>query len=94
LYTTSTTTVYGSLDYVWTTSWVSQYWKGKTKTNLDFSQQETVSGSGISWAICKCEPHPRQITTLTPEHSVFNRPDALPAAQPTASKHWGLVYWP
>jgi len=23
----------------------------------------------------------------TPHHSVFYRPDALPAAQPTASKH-------
>jgi len=24
-----------------------------------------------------------------PHHSVFYRPHALPAAQPTASKHWG-----
>jgi len=30
----------------------------------------------------------RQITTPAPHHSVFYRPDALPAAQPTASKHW------
>ena len=29
----------------------------------------------------------RQITTPAPHHSVFYRPDALPAAQPTASKH-------
>ena len=43
----------------------------------------TVSGSGISWAICNS-----QITTPAPHHSVFYRPDALPAAQPTASKHW------
>jgi len=28
-----------------------------------------------------------QITTPTSHHSVFYRPDALPAAQPTASKH-------
>jgi len=43
-------------------------------------KQETVSGSGISWAIC----------TLS-----FYRPDALPAAQPTASKHWrhNAVYY-
>jgi len=30
---------------------------------------------------------PRQITTPSPHHSVFYRLDALPAAQPTASKH-------
>ena len=47
-----------------------------------------MSGSGISWAICKSAPSSRQITTPAPHHSVFYRPDALPAAQPTASKHW------
>ena len=50
-------------------------------------KQETVSGSGISWAICKSAPRSRQITTPAPHHSVFYRPDVLPAAQPTASKH-------
>ena len=50
----------------------------------------TVSGTGISWAICKSAPCSRQITTPAPHHSVFYRPDALPAAQPTASKHWRL----
>ena len=50
-------------------------------------EQETVSGSGISWAICKSAPRSRQITMPAPYHSVFYRPDALPAAQPTASKH-------
>ena len=40
------------------------------------------------WAICKSAPCSRQTTTLAPHHSVFYRPDALPAAQPTASKHW------
>jgi len=53
-------------------------------------KQETVSGSGISWATCKSATRSRQITTPAPHHSVFYRPDALPAAQPTASKlkHW------
>jgi len=50
-------------------------------------KQETVSGSGISWDICKSAPGSRQITTPASHHSVFYRPDALPAAQPTASKH-------
>ena len=51
-------------------------------------KQETVSGSGISWVIRKSAPHSRQITTPAPHHSVIYRPDAFPAAQPTASKHW------
>ena len=51
-------------------------------------KQQTVSGSGISWAICKSAPCSRQITTPAPHHSVFYKPDALPAGQPTASKHW------
>ena len=48
-------------------------------------KQETVSGSGISWTICKSAPRSRLITTPAPHHSVFYRPDALPAAKPTAS---------
>jgi len=52
-------------------TWVSQYQKGKTKTNLNFLVQETVSGSGISWAICKSALRPRQITTPAPHHSFF-----------------------
>ena len=51
-------------------------------------KQETVSGNGISWAICNSAPSCRQITMPAPHHSVFYRPDALPATQPTASKHW------
>jgi len=59
----------------------------KGKTNLDLLEQKTVSGSGISWAICKSAPHPRQITTPSPHHSAFYRPDAFPATQPTVSSH-------
>ena len=40
-------------------------------------KQETVSGSGISWATCKSAPRSRQITTPAPHHTVFYRPDAL-----------------
>jgi len=82
--TTTTTTIYGWLNFVRST-WVSRYQKGKTKTNLDFPEQETASGSGISWAICK------DICTLTQTHNhastpplIFYRPDSLP----TVSKHW------
>ena len=61
---------------------------GKAKPVWILLKQETVSGSGISWAICKSVPHSRQITTPAPHHSFFYRPDALPAAQPTASKQY------
>ena len=56
-------------------------------------KQETVSGSGISWAISKSAPRSRQITTQAPHHSVFCRPDALPAAWPSASKHSFIKYY-
>jgi len=65
------------------TTRVSRYQKGKT--NLDFT--EIVSGSGISWAICKSAPCSRQTITPAPHNSVFYRPDALPTTQPTVSKH-------
>jgi len=67
------------------TTRVSRYQKGKT--NLNFTEAR-VSGNGISWAICKSAPRSRQITMPAPHHSVFYRADALPAPQPTASKHW------
>ena len=51
--------------------------------------QETVSGSGISWAICKSAHHSTDNhASPPPHHSVFYRPNALPAAQITSSKHW------
>ena len=34
-------------------------------------KQEMVSGSGISWAICKSASHSREITMPAPHHSVF-----------------------
>ena len=45
-------------------------------------QWVTVASAG-PYAPCS-----RQITTPAPHHSVFYRPDAFPAAQPTASKYW------
>ena len=67
-------------------------WAGtrKVKPIWILLKQVTVSGSGISFAIYKSAPRSRQITMTAPHHSVFYRPDALPAAQPTASKHWRL----
>jgi len=69
-------------------------WAGtrKVKPIWILLKQKTVSGSGISWAICKSAPCSRQITTPAPHHSVFYRPDALNAAQPTVSEHWNICW--
>jgi len=82
------TNYYNCFIQPWTlsrTTQVSRYQKGKT--NLDLLEQEIVSGSGISWIMCKPAPCPREITMPASQHSVFYRPDVLPAAQLTASKH-------
>jgi len=67
-------------------------WAGtrKVKPIWILLKQETVSGSGISWAVCKSAPRSRHNHASTPPLS-FYRPDALPVAQPTASKHWRQV---
>jgi len=69
-------------------------WAGtrKVKPIWILLKQEAVSGRGINWAICKSAPRSRQITTPALHHSVFYRSDALPAAQPTASKYWRHIF--
>jgi len=61
-------------------------WYQKGKTNLDFTE---ARDSEWQWHQLgdMSAPRSRQITTPAPHHSVFYRLDALPAAQPTASKH-------
>ena len=51
-----------------------------------------MSGSGISWDICKSAPLQTDNHASTPP-LIFYRPDALPAAQSTASKHWRHKHW-
>ena len=46
--------------------------------------QETVSGSGISWAVCNSAPCSRQITMPAPHHSVFLQA-RCPSCRPTNS---------
>jgi len=43
-----------------------------------------VSGSGISWAVCKSAPRSRQITTPAPHHSVFT--DRMPYLPPNQQR--------
>ena len=73
------------------TTQVSRYQKVKPIWIL--LEQETVSGSGISWAICKCAPCSRQTTTPAPHRSSFLQA-GCPSCRPTNSvkalkaKHW------
>ena len=61
-------------------------WAGtrKVKPIWILLKQETVSGSGISWAVCKSAPRCRQITTPAPHHSVFLQA-GCPSCRPTNS---------
>jgi len=71
------------------TTWVSRYQKCKISLDLNEARDDGSLGYiGIGWTIRK-QPAPRsiQITTPTPHHSIFYRPDALSDAQPTMSKH-------
>ena len=53
-------------------------------------KQETVSGSGISWAICKSAPRSILITTPAPHHSVFLQA-GCPSCRPTNSVKANVV---
>ena len=66
----------------------------KEKTNLDFTEARDSEWQWHQLAVCKSVPRSSQITTPAPHHSVFYGPDALPAAQPTASKHWRIKNLP
>ena len=58
-------------------------------------KQETVSGSGISWAICKSALHSRQIAMPAPHHSVFTgRVPFLPPNQWRQSTEGKLLICP
>jgi len=47
-------------------------------------KREAVSGSGISWAVCKSAPRSRQITTPAPHQLVFLQA-GCPSCRPTNS---------
>jgi len=64
-------------------------WAGtrKVKPIWILLKQETVSGSGISWAICKLPPTSRHNHASTQPLS-FLQARCPSCRQPTASKHW------
>jgi len=67
------------------TTQVSQY--QKSKTNLDFTEERDSEWQWHQLSRMQVCTSLRQITMPAPNHSVFYRPDAFPAAQPTASRH-------
>jgi len=76
------------------TTWMSRYQKGKTSLDLNEARDDGVwDGSGISWTICKqSAPRSRQITTPTPHHLYFHRPDALYDANNNILKASSVVH--
>jgi len=55
-------------------------------------KQETVSGNGISWAICMSASRSRQITMPVPHHSFFTgRMTFLPLNQQRQSTEGNLA---
>ena len=70
------------------TTRVSRYQKGKPI--LILLKQQTVSGSGIRWAICKSAPRSRQITTPASHHWVFYRPFLPPNQQHQSTDRTGV----
>jgi len=63
---------------------VSQYQQGKT--DLDFTEARDSEWQWHQLGHMQVCTSLGQINTPAPHHSVFYRPDALLAAQPTASK--------
>ena len=61
-------------------------WAGtrKVKPIWILLKQETVSGSGISWTICKSAPRSRQMTMPATHHSFFLQV-GCPSCHPTNS---------
>ena len=73
------TPLFGTTRVVW-------YQKGKTNSGFYWSKRQWVAvASAVPYASLHLA---QEITMPAPHHLVFYRPDALPAAQPTASKHW------
>jgi len=68
---------------LWTLSWITQVSCCQNQSGFFWSKS-----SGISWAICKSAPCPRQITMPTPHHSVLQArcPSCLPANSVKALK--------
>jgi len=74
------------------TTWASRHQKSRTilvkPIWVYWSKRQWVAVASAGRYKSKSAPRSWQITMPAPHHSVFYRLDALPATQPTASKHW------
>ena len=70
------------------TTQVSRYQKGKNQSGFYWSKRQWVA---VASAVQVCTSLQSDNHASTPPLS-FYRPDALPAAQPTASKHWRQLW--
>jgi len=52
-----------------------------------FNEAKDDGGGGDNWSYKSCKA-PVKSLPPTNQRPVFYRPDALPVAQPTVSKHW------
>ena len=57
------------------------------QVDMDFIVAKGDRGGGNNWSYKTCKA-PVKMSPATNQHAVFYRPDALPVAQPTVSKHW------
>jgi len=62
-------------------------WAG-TRTNLDFTEARDSEWQWHQMGHVQICTSPQTDNHASPHQSVFYRPDALPATQPRASKHW------
>ena len=90
--TTTTTTLHSFNGLFSRTTWVAQYQKGKT--SLDFLRQETMEFSDtVNYMDYMLDYMQTIFTSLQTDSHInassfkFYRPDALPDAQTTLSKH-------
>jgi len=76
--------------FFYKTTWISRYKKGKTSLALNEARGDGVlECSGISWTIMQTICTSLQTDNHSNTSSLnFYRPDALPDAQLTVSKHW------
>jgi len=72
------------------TTRVSRYQKGKT--NLDFSEARDSEWQRLQLGHASLHLAADRQQCQYPTAQVFYRPDALPVAQPTVSKHWRDVH--
>ena len=94
--TTTTTTTTTTVTHTYTTvlwpAWILSATNQvsrhqKRKTNLDLLEQDIVSGSSISWAICKSAPWPRHITTPASQQNTQFFTGRMPFLLPNQQCH-------